>query len=229
MSAPHGKLIVLEGIDGSGTTTQAALLQRALLTSGIDCVLTREPTAGPIGKLIRRALAKQLVDESTTGVASNGSASTPRPVELDARSMALLFAADRADHNQREIEPALSRGALVLSDRYTLSSLLYQSSTGPDDPTWLDWLKAINSRVRRPDLTLVLDTSAEVARRRRLARGGPSELYEVDALQQRLAQAYLGAETLVPGERVEHLDGERSIEWVQQALFARITAFLSVR
>src|SRR5690606_25682164 len=109
-----GRLIVLEGIDGSGTTTQARWLGEALEQRGHAVIVTREPTSGPIGLLIRQALQQQLPSE-------NG-----QSVQLDFRAMALLFAADRVDHNQRLILPALAAGKIVISDRYTLSSLLYQ-------------------------------------------------------------------------------------------------------
>jgi dTMP kinase len=214
MSRPQAsaKFVVLEGIDGSGTTTQAQLLAATLREQGIDCVQTREPTGGPVGVLLRQALARKLLDAEQ------------RPVEgLDFRSMALLFAADRCDHNQRLIEPALERGAWVISDRYVLSSLIYQSVTAPThvrdvrDP--LPWLVEINSAVRIPDLTVVVDLDAAEAAIRRAARGGERELYEADELQRQLARAYASAEKYIAGQPVRHVDGRGSISQVQERIW----------
>ena len=189
MSA-RGRLIVLEGIDGSGTTTQAHLLCGRLRERGVDAVETREPSAGVVGRFIRELLTGE------------------REPAVSWDAMALLFAADRLDHVSREIAPALQRGATVVSDRYDLSTLAYQSLTAPEGSDPLEWLRAINGRAPRPDLTLVLDVSAEVAERRRGERGGEPELFEKTELQRRLALLYARAEELVPGDRLLHIDGE---------------------
>jgi dTMP kinase len=179
-------------------------------------VVTREPTPGPVGTLLRQALTGELSD----GVG--------RPVErLDFRCMALLFAADRCDHNERLLRPTLARHNVVISDRYTLSSLLYQSLTAPVGEVWMDWLREINRTAITPDLTVVLDVSAEVAKDRRRARGGKDELYEVDELQRDLAEAYLQAEKFVEGEHVEHIDGSQSQDAVQAELLLRVLGLLA--
>jgi len=214
-----GMLIVLEGIDGSGTTTQAALLGERLRARGYDCVLTREPTAGAVGRLIRQALSGTLQD------AEGRPSSTPNQA-----TMALLFAADRVDHNQRVIEPALAAGKIVVSDRYVLSSLLYQTLAAEPDTNadeLLNWLRALNSRARRADLTLVLDVSAEEAARRRASRGGPAELYETSELQRRLAQGYADAERVLPGEHLLHVDAEADVANVADAIEGPVMALLS--
>lgn len=192
-----GKFIVLEGIDGAGTTTQATQLVTALAHRGSPVVLTREPSVGPIGREIRSLL---------------------RGGGLDPETMALLFAADRLDHLAREVAPALARGAVVVCDRYDLSTLTYQSATHPEGSAIVPWLRGINARARRPDLTIVLDVPAEVAEARRAERGGPEEIFERRDLQRRLAQLYAGAEELVPGDRVAHIDGSRSQEEVAAAV-----------
>jgi len=135
-----------------------------------------------------------------------------------------LFAADRVDHVSREIAPALERGQVVLSDRYDLSSIIYQSATSPLGRDAVDWLRTINSHAVRPDLTIVLRIDADVAAARRRARGGSAELYERDELQRRLAALYLEAETLMPGERLTFVDAEGSQEEVTSAVIARIDA-----
>ncbi len=210
----RGLLVVIEGIDGSGTTTQAELVVEWLAARGHATVLTREPTGGPVGRLIRQALRRELTNEAGASMS------------LDFRTMALLFAADRSDHNRRLIEPSLAAGKLVVSDRYTLSSLLYQSLTAPDGRDWLPWLRQINGTARKPDLTVVLNVPAQAAAERRAQRGEASELYEVEELQQRLAQGYANAHELLSDEPLEHLDGNRSVEVVQADIVAALERLL---
>lgn len=190
--------IVLEGIDGSGTTTQAATLAERLRTEGHEVVLTCEPTAGPVGRFLRQALSGKL-----TGADGER-------VDLEWSAMALLFSADRLDHLEREIEPALRRGAHVVSDRYDLSSLIYQSATCPEGEAAVPWLRALNSRARRPDLTLVLDVSPDVAEERRQSRAGEPEIFEKKELQKRLGQLYKRSADFVPRDRLELLPGDGS-------------------
>lgn len=193
-----GKFIVLEGIDGAGTTTQATQLVLTLLQRNVHAVRTREPSIGPVGRQIRSLLR-------------GGE-------QVDPETMALLFAADRLDHLAREVAPALARGAVVVCDRYDLSTLTYQSATHPEGSAIVPWLRGINARARRPDLTIVLDVPAEVAEARRAERGGPEEIFERRDLQRRLVQLYASAEELVPGDRVAHIDGSRSQEEVAAAV-----------
>jgi dTMP kinase len=148
-----------------------------------------------------------------------GPAERPR---LDWASLALLFAADRLDHVAREIEPALARGVCVISDRYDLSSLIYQSATAPVGDEVLPWIRALNLRARRPDLTLVLDISAEVAAERRKARGGEAELFEELELQRRLAGLYAQAERFVPGDALVHVPADVPVADLTRALVARV-------
>jgi dTMP kinase len=188
-----GRFIVLEGIDGSGTTTQAARLVAELGRRGVPAMATCEPTAGPVGKFIRSALKGELRAE------------TGAPHALPWSSMALLFAADRLDHVESVIAPALRDGTTVVCDRYVLSSLAYQSTTSPEGEAAVPWIRALNSHALRADLTIVLDVADDVARTRRESRGGKPELFEVNDLQRRLALVYASAESLLPGEPVVHV------------------------
>ena len=194
MTDPAGRFIVLEGIDGSGTTTQAKRLRDALEARGTAVCLTCEPTPGPVGKLLRQALQSKIVRD--------GSAA---PHTLSSAAMALLFAADRLDHLDTVVLPALAEGKTVVSDRYVLSSLAYQSVTSKEGEGSVPWIREINARAIRADLTLVLDVSDAVAAERRALRGGPAEIYEVSEVQRRLAVAYLRAEELIPGDGVVHV------------------------
>jgi dTMP kinase len=200
MSA-RGVFVVVEGIDGAGTTTQVERYAAYLRGRGRAVHVTREPSTGPIGVFIREILA--------------GRAVLPSSPEGDL--MALLFAADRLDHVRGEIEPELARGAVVLSDRYDLSSLAYQSvATSSRLPAHelVAWIRSLNRFARRPDVTLVVDVSPEVAAQRRERRGAAEDLYEKVALQARLAKAYAHAEALVPGDRVVHIRGDGDIDTV---------------
>ena len=195
--APHaGTFIVVEGIDGAGTTTHSRLLAKSLKTAEREVVLTCEPTNGPVGGLIRQILQRRLFVADATG---------PRAFAWS--TLALLFAADRLDHLDSVVLPALADGSIVVSDRYDLSSLAYQSATAPSGPGVVPWIRSLNARAIRPDLTIVLDVPAEVAAERRRGRGGVEEVFETRALQDKLLSIYQHAETLIPGDRVIHVSG----------------------
>ncbi len=205
----EGHFIVLEGIDGSGTSTQAALLGKWFRARGLPVLVTHEPTDGPIGAMIRQVLTHRLVVCGMTG---------PRAPTW--ATMALLFAADRLDHLESSILPNLLDGVTVISDRYDLSSIAYQSITSAAnvDPSVVEWVRTINGRARRPDLTIVLDVAPEVAARRREERAYTTELYEESALQEALARSYGKAESLVPGDHLVHVDGNADVQAVHAAV-----------
>jgi dTMP kinase len=204
----RGRFLVLEGLDGAGTTTQARRLAAALRAAGRTVHVTAEPSGGPVGVLTRLVLTKRL------------GGGPGRADGFDPGALALLFAADRLDHLSAEIVPRLEAGEDVISDRYTLSSLAYQSLTCGD----LAWVEALNSRARAPDATLFLRVSPEVAIARRQAENGGGELFEVPAFQREVARAYdRCVERLRErGERVEVVDGERPVEEVTAALEAAV-------
>jgi dTMP kinase len=208
--AANGLFVVFEGIDGAGTTTQCERYAARLRARRRLVHVTREPSAGPIGSMIRLALTHRLT----------------LPLTHQAQSMALLFAADRLDHVAAEIDPHLRDGYVVLSDRYDLSSLAYQSTTatGSEGERMLGWIRELNRYARRPDLTLVLDVAPDVAEARRRARGGAAELFDDADVQSRLADAYRGAEALVPGDRVVHIDGDAAADAVEAAIAAVLDA-----
>ncbi len=195
------KFVVIEGVDGAGTTTQAHGLQRALEARGVLVHLTREPSTGPVGAMLRQALTHRLV--------------SPGGRPLGWETMALLFAADRMDHVDNEIAPALRQGKLVVCDRYDASSVAYQSLTSPGAPDEvMPWVRSINGRAPRPDLVIVLDVSPDVAEERRDTRGGTEELYDARELQRRLCGFYLELEHYMPEDNVVHIDGHQDVEAV---------------
>ncbi len=195
-----GRLIVIEGLDGAGTTTQARRLVDHLTARGQRAHLTREPSDGPVGRLIREML--------TGAHAIAGE-------KLSQGTFGLLFAADRLDHMQREVEPQIAAGAVVVSDRWYHSSLAYQG-TGADR----DWIATINARARRPDLTIFLKVRPEVAAKRRAAAGRTQELFEDIDMQREVDAGYRAtiAELIAAGETIEILDGELAEDQVFAAV-----------
>jgi dTMP kinase len=213
----EGILIVLEGVDGAGTTTQTELLCAALRPS-VPLHSTREPSTGPIGALLRQALTGRWVTPSPFGVRAPG-----------AVTLALLFAADRQDHLEAEVLPLLAEGVSVVSDRYYHSSVAYQSLTAADDvPRSIAWIRELNKHARQPDLTLVLDVPADVAERRRRARGG-RELFDESQFQARLGEFYAELERHFPGEAIVHIAGDRPPEAVAADILAHAKAALAKR
>lgn len=126
-----GQFIVLEGPDGSGTTTHSKLLAEALAKEGRDVILTAEPTDSTIGKFIREQLALKTI---------------PSPTALQ-----LLFCADRAWHIEKVIKPALDAGKTVISDRYVISTLIYGEALGLDP----EWLLRVNTPFLEPDIMMI--------------------------------------------------------------------------
>jgi len=220
------RFIVIEGVDGAGTTTQCARLVRRLEDDGAVAHGTREPSDGPIGQLLRRLLRGDTapVDPPTPTAPTESGERGPGPAggDPDWRTMALLFAADRRDHLHREVLPALRRGSWVVSDRYVHSSVAYQSVAGTGDREAVVWVRSLNQGVRVPDLTVVLEVPAAVAAGRRAARGGPRELYEADGLQRRLVDFYRRIDDHFPGEPIVHVDGDRPLDEVAEDVFAAV-------
>jgi len=173
--------------------------------------VTAEPSGGPVGALVRQILGRRV------GGASGKDG-------FDPAALALLFAADRLDHVAVEIEPRLADGCDVISDRFTLSSLAYQSLTCGDAP----WVAAVNSRALAPDAILFLEVNPATATRRRLAASARPEIFEVLAFQRKVARAYREALERLrrAGQRIEVVDGERPVGEVTAALAARAAAIL---
>lgn len=158
--------IVLDGIDGSGTSTHSKLLAGFLSLKGINVYITQEPSNSDIGKLLRVYLKDDRVPPSTD---------------------ALLFAADRVVHFENEIKEKLEEGYIVISDRYIESSIAYQSSQS--EKITIDWVKDLNRFAGRPDLTIILDIDPKLS----LARKQHKVLdkFEDTSLLEKVRQVYL--------------------------------------
>lgn len=207
----EGLFVVLEGVDGAGTTTHTRLLVNALRDRGLPIHSTREPSDGPIGVQIRQILTGRLVVPGLHG---------PRPPTWT--TMALLFAADRVDHIESTIVPNLMDGVTVISDRYYHSSVAYQSITGGSEPETIAWVKEINKHARKPDLTIVLDIPPEVSARRRADRAGGREIFDDFELQQQISAFYHRIDEHFPGEPIVHVNSARSVEEVHADIVAHV-------
>jgi len=210
-----GRFVVLEGIDGAGTTTQVAKLVDRLrsLEQGKRIVVraTREPSDGPIGSLVRQVLTGRIV---APGGRAPGWA-----------TMALLFAADRMDHVESDIEPVLAEGGIVVSDRYDASSLAYQSvSSGRGGEKAVDWIRQLNQHALRPDLTIVLDLAGDVAALRRESRGEPAQLYEQNEVQRALVLFYKDLARHIPDDRIVVVEATGTIDDVHRRVYEAYVA-----
>ncbi|MGH9037245.1 MAG: dTMP kinase [Acidimicrobiia bacterium] len=192
--------MVLEGGDGCGKSTQVARLAERFRGEGREVVITREPGATPAGAAIRAV------------VLGDG--------PLDARTEALLIAADRAEHAAVVVRPALERGAVVVSDRYVPSSLAYQGvarGLGVDE---VERLSAWATGGLAPDVVVVLDVTPEVAAKR---RSGPGDRIEAedDRFRHAVRQAYLDLASRYGWVVV---DGTRPPDEVSDAVWAAVQA-----
>jgi dTMP kinase len=138
-----GALICIEGIDGCGKTTHARRLVGSIRKMGFEATYTTEPTDGLYGRIIKQRILN--VDEGI-----------PNAV------VALLFAADRLDHLEKRIGPLLSKGKIVICDRYIHSSIAYQGAAGLD----IEWVRTINRYATAPDLAVYIDVSPEIGLKR---------------------------------------------------------------
>ena len=198
----RGRLIVFEGGEASGKSTQARLLAAEL-----GAVLTREPGGTAVGKRVRDVVLD------------------PDVAELSARAEALLMAADRAQHVAEVVEPALARGDDVVSDRFAPSSLAYQGFGRGLDLDELRRLSAWATAGVEPDLVVLLDVPPEVGRARRGSRPDRMEA-EDDAFHRRVAEGYRQL-AAADADRWVIIDGTADVETVWARVREAVGAVLS--
>lgn len=175
-----GFFVCIEGLDKSGKTTQARLLVSSLRRRGYDAFYTTEPSRGEIGHFIRSQILR-------------------RRKRVPAVVEAILFAADRIDHIEREIKPLLREKKIVISDRYVYSSLAYQGATGLNT----EWIMEINKLAPTPDLAIFIDVSPEILYKR--IRGDRSVMERL-WIQRKVREIYMklireGKMVLINGNR----------------------------
>ena len=208
MGAGQGLFISLEGIDGSGKSTQAQLLAEALRQAGHDVLLTREPGGSPGAEEIR-ALVLQ-----------------GDPDRWSAETEILLFTAARRDHMERVIQPALEAGQIVICDRFADSTRMYQGLSRGDLRKLVDDLHDLMIG-REPDLTVLIDMDPTAGLARAKGRQGVEERFEDFglSLQERMRVGYLELAEAAP-ERFRVIDGARDMDAVARDVFATVTAAL---
>lgn len=208
MSA-RGLFISVEGIDGSGKSTQARLLSEALRGAGHDVVATREPGGAPGAEAIRRLLVEG------------------DPARWSPETEILLFNAARRDHLERTIQPALDRGAVVVSDRFADSTRVYQGVARASLRPLVDRLHDLVIGLE-PDLTFVIDMDARAALSRGLARQSGEDRFEELGLgfQEALRAGFQALAQEYP-DRVQIIDGARPPGAIAQDVATRVAARLS--
>jgi len=207
--------ITLEGIDGSGKSTQARALAQALQAQGRRVVLTREPGGTAIGDAIRHLLLEH-----------------PSGQAMSARAELLLFCASRAQLVDELIRPTLREGGIVLCDRYADSSLAYQGYGRGVDLAQLGWLLDFATGGLQPDLTLYYDLDPQVGleRRRRARLLMAEDWNRLDAQELAFHQrVYQGYEALIAQQprRWARLDASLDVASVLEASLAAVQARLS--
>lgn len=219
----RGCFIVIEGIDGSGKSEQFQRLTKRLKKRGYKLVATREPTkVYPVGHLIEKVLREE--------------------EQVSEEALALLFAADRADHTERKIKPALEEGAVVVSDRYVHSSLAYQSR-GMNKELDINWIEKINRFALEPDAVIFLDISPMVGQSR-LSNGQvrikDHSYFENINQQERIRMVYLevlnlhdsplGSKKAVVsqagGTKVYRVDGALPVDEVEKIVWGQVSSLL---
>ena len=200
----NGAFIVFEGIDGCGKSTQAQILAERLRQMGQDCLLTREPSDGEVGKLLRRALSGE--------------------IKFCEQTMAALFAADRLDHLTNEedgVLKALNAGKIVICDRYYLSTYAYQSVEVD-----LAWAMALNSqavKIARPMVNIYLDISVDKALERIKDNRSQIDIYES---KERLIHTKKSYESIIARlkdeENIIIINAEQSIEEIAQNIWEQL-------
>jgi dTMP kinase len=212
-----GRLVVFEGVEGCGKTTQIARLQAWLQDSGFlaplqkqgvlsQLVVTREPGGTSLGKEIRRLLLHPTVEE--------------KPMQY--RTELLLYAADRAQHVEGFLKPHLAQGALILCDRYTDSTIAYQGYGRGLDRALIDQLNAIATHGLTSDLTLWLDVDVEIGLARAQRRGTCDRMEQAQLeFHRRVQQGFTELAQHYP-DRIVRIDASPDEQSVAQQIQAVI-------
>ena len=211
MSARSGVFITVEGIEGSGKSTQVQKLDKLIRSAGHNCVLTKEPGGTQLGDRIRAILLD------------------PQEENIDARAELLLYAASRRQHVVELIRPSLERGAIVLCDRYTDATLAYQ---GFGRLLELDRLRGINDWATDgtyPDLTIIFDVAETVGLERARTRNRTLDLHRESRLEgedlrfhRRVREGYLALSKEDP-RRYMVIDSRGSVDEVFTATVAELS------
>ena len=206
--AEHGLFVCFEGGEGAGKSTQSLLLREWLVERGHTVLLTFEPGDTEVGKELRR-----IVLDPATG-------------ELSSRTEALLYAADKAEHVDHVVLPALARGEVVITDRYVDSTLAYQGAGRTLDVAEVESVARWATGDLRPHLTVVLDLAPEAGFDRFTGR----DRIEGQSLEfhQRVRQGFLDLAAADPGHYVV-LDARAPVDAIATAIQERLAPLLEAR
>ena len=197
-----GRFVVLEGMDGCGSTTQLAKLGSYLSKKeGIHVFLTKEPTGFEIGTKIKR----KLKEDKALGI---------NPFEDKGEEYAFLYTNDRRSHVENVIKPILEKGIHVICDRFKYSTLVYQQVQGM---SW-EWLMQLHHNLLVPDLVVIIDLPAEEAMKRRIGDQTTPEFFEKLDFQEEVRNHYVALKEKLPTERIVIIDGTEPIESVHQKI-----------
>lgn len=201
------RFIVIEGLDGSGTTTQAALITERLELMQLRATATFEPTDSVIGKLIRDVLSGR--------------------VRVTEGALALLYAADRDNHiynPETGILSLLNHNDVVISDRYLFSSLVYQGLQIPEHH-----VEAYNSFFPLPEILVYIDTPADECIRRIHSRGGDKEIFEVESFQRQVYARYDDVLANLPGEVQQlRIDGTQTADKIADEIMEGLSQIMNI-
>lgn len=206
-----GRFITFEGIDGSGKSTQLRLLEGRLRDEGVDLVVTLEPGGTPLGRSLRSAFLE--TDET-----------------VSPRAELLLFAADRAQHIDFLIKPAIAAGKVVISDRFADATTAYQGAGRGFDASTVGQVIELATGGLKPDLTLFFDISVSTAIERMSERNGSDVKSnrmdsESNEFYTRVRNAYLSIRDSEP-ERFRLIDAERPIDEIQADVYEMVSEVL---
>ncbi|HEY8224736.1 MAG TPA: dTMP kinase [Pyrinomonadaceae bacterium] len=208
-----GTFITFEGIDGSGKSTQLRLLASFLRAQGVELLLTREPGGTPVGVRLREALL------DVQG-------------EVDPLTELLVFAADRAQHVRKVIRPALSKGAVLISDRYADATRAYQGAGRGFSAALISEIIELATDGLVPDLTILFDVTVEESTNRTTRRSSKNKRDRLDIEKEdfhsRVREEYLRIAKAEP-QRVRVIDATGSIDQTQEQLRAILVPFLQQR
>ncbi len=209
--ARPGKFITLEGGEGGGKSTQIARLKQALEGAGLTVITTREPGGTPSGERIRALLVEG------------------EPGSLSPVSEALLHFAQRAEHLERVIKPALARGAWVISDRFADSTMAYQGYGHRLGRKPIEALYKLVCGNFRPNLTVILDVPVELGLERAASRRGPETRYErMDtAFHERLRKGFRDIARREP-RRCTVIDASQGLDGVTADVLAAVRRQLKI-
>lgn len=209
----HGKFITFEGIDGSGKSTQLRMLTSELRLRGFNVLMTMEPGGTPLGRRLREAFLE--TEETVSPLA-----------EL------LLFAADRAQHVDFLVRPAIAEGKIVVSDRYADATFAYQGAGRGFSESTVNRVIELATGGLRPDLTLFFDLPVETALRRTDSRTDSGERKnrmdsETGDFYKRVRESYLQIADREP-ERFRVINAEGSTGEVQRRVVEIVAEFLNI-